>query len=117
MTTYLRKLSTTQWAWLLGCLALCAAIVAVGWLVSPTDSPSLPDLTTDMSIREIAPKLDVTGESFGADCYSCARCLNVCPREAIAYRSIFAKPSWDQSEDADSNGGKATAANGARPAE
>lgn len=67
MNTYLRKLSATQWAWLLGCLVLCAAIVAVGWLVSPADSPSLPDLTTDMSIREIAPKLGVTGKSLARE--------------------------------------------------
>jgi len=30
----------------------------------------------------------VDGKTFAADCYSCARCLKVCPREAIAYRFL-----------------------------
>jgi polyferredoxin len=35
----------------------------------------------------------VDGKMFGADCYSCARCLRVCPEEAIAYGSVFRSPS------------------------
>ena len=31
----------------------------------------------------------VEGKRFGADCYSCARCLRVCPDGAIAYRSVW----------------------------
>ncbi len=31
----------------------------------------------------------VKGGLFGADCYSCARCLNVCPEDAIAYRCVL----------------------------
>jgi ferredoxin len=31
----------------------------------------------------------VDGKRFGADCYSCARCLRVCPDEAIQYRGIW----------------------------
>ncbi len=34
----------------------------------------------------------VEGKVFAADCYSCARCLNVCPQEAIAYCSVFTQP-------------------------
>jgi len=33
----------------------------------------------------------VAGKTVTADCYSCARCLNVCPEEAIGYKSVFAK--------------------------
>lgn len=33
----------------------------------------------------------VDGKFFAADCYSCARCLNVCPEEAIAHRSVLSK--------------------------
>jgi ferredoxin len=35
----------------------------------------------------------VDGKTFAADCYSCARCLNVCPEEAIGYRSVFVRLS------------------------
>jgi polyferredoxin len=35
----------------------------------------------------------VDGKVFAADCYSCARCLRVCPQEAIAYRSVFGRAS------------------------
>lgn len=31
----------------------------------------------------------VDGRMFPADCFSCARCLNVCPYDAISYRSVF----------------------------
>jgi ferredoxin len=39
----------------------------------------------------------VAGKTFGADCYSCARCLNVCPEEAIAYRSVFSRGAGEES--------------------
>ncbi len=32
-----------------------------------------------------AAKHMVEGKMFGADCYSCARCLRVCPEEALSY--------------------------------
>jgi polyferredoxin len=35
----------------------------------------------------------VDGKVFGADCYSCARCLRVCPEEAISYGSVLVSPS------------------------
>jgi len=40
-----------------------------------------------------AAKHKVDGKVFGADCYSCARCLNVCPEEAIAYTSVLKRGS------------------------
>ena len=39
----------------------------------------------------------VAGKVFGADCYSCARCLRVCSEEALDYGFAFGKPS-DPSE-------------------
>ena len=34
----------------------------------------------------------VEGKLFAADCYSCARCLNVCPHDAIDYGFALGKP-------------------------
>ncbi|MHC4639507.1 MAG: hypothetical protein ACYTBV_18725 [Planctomycetota bacterium] len=36
-----------------------------------------------------AAKGRVLNKLFGADCFSCARCLNVCPQDAIRYDSVF----------------------------
>ncbi len=41
----------------------------------------------------------VDGKFFAADCYSCARCLNVCPEEAIAYRSVLGKTKEEEPAD------------------
>jgi ferredoxin len=35
----------------------------------------------------------VLDKLFAADCFSCARCLNVCPQDAIRYGSVFSKTS------------------------
>jgi ferredoxin len=35
----------------------------------------------------------VDGKKFAADCYSCARCLRVCPDQAIDYRSVWSSPT------------------------
>ena len=40
----------------------------------------------------------VDGKVFGADCYSCARCLRVCPEEAISYGSVLGSPSRNGKE-------------------
>jgi polyferredoxin len=34
----------------------------------------------------------VEGRTFAADCYSCARCLRVCPDQAIDYRPVWSSP-------------------------
>jgi polyferredoxin len=47
-----------------------------------------------------AAKHMVDGRVFGADCYSCARCLRVCPEEAISYGSVFAGPSGNNRDGA-----------------
>ncbi len=67
LTAYFAGLSKAQWGWLLGCAAICAAIVAVGWISSPKGDRPLPHLTTAMSIREIAPQLGVTGKSLARE--------------------------------------------------
>lgn len=46
-----------------------------------------------------AAKSKVEGGLLGADCYSCARCLNVCPEDAIAYRGILGNPSRNARND------------------
>jgi ferredoxin len=38
----------------------------------------------------------VEGKRFGADCYSCARCLRVCPDEAIEYRSVWSSRKGEE---------------------
>lgn len=66
--TYLQQLSKAQWTWLLGTLAAGVAIVAAGWIAeSPLDRTSAPAPTTAMSIREIAPELDVTGKALARE--------------------------------------------------
>jgi ferredoxin len=48
-----------------------------------------------------AAKGKVEGKRFGADCFSCARCLNVCPVDAIHYRPVFSRmPSEKKPENA-----------------
>ncbi len=57
-------------------------------------------------------KHKVEGKVFAADCFSCARCLNVCPEDAIAYTSVlgsFPNPAGGDIEtpDAASSSGSA----------
>jgi polyferredoxin len=40
----------------------------------------------------------VDGRVFGADCYSCARCLQVCPDQAIEYRSVWSSSKSEESK-------------------
>jgi ferredoxin len=64
---YLPRLSKVQWVWLVGSLAIGAALVTVGWVLEPRGDQTLPSFTTAMSIRDIAPKLDVTGKALARD--------------------------------------------------
>ena len=67
LSGYFLRLSKMQWIWLIGSLATCMAIVAVGWIMEPEADRQIPTFTTAMSIREIAPKLGVTGKSLARD--------------------------------------------------
>ena len=61
---YLAQLSKTQCRWLIGTLIVAVGIVAVGWISEPgREDVSVSSLTVEMSIREIAPKLDATGKA------------------------------------------------------
>jgi formate hydrogenlyase subunit 6/NADH:ubiquinone oxidoreductase subunit I len=83
---FLSRLSRRQHGWLFGTVIAMVAIVATGWMLEPPVDSNLPEMTTEMTIRQIA-----------ADCYSCARCLNVCPEEAIDYGSVFVRlPQKDE---------------------
>ena len=61
---YLSRLSRAQWGWLGGSLAVCMAIVAMGWAFEPGTKGSQASFTTNMSIRDIAPKIGVTGKAL-----------------------------------------------------
>jgi ferredoxin len=65
---YLSSLSKSQYAWLVGTSVVAIAIVASGWVLeSKGDKPSSASFTTEMSIREIAPKLGVTGKALARE--------------------------------------------------
>ena len=66
--SYLLHLSRTQYVWLIGTLAVAAGIVALGWVLEPErDEISVSSFTTKMSIRQIAPKLGVTGKNLARE--------------------------------------------------
>jgi ferredoxin len=66
--SYLARLSKTQCLWLAGTLMVAAGIVALGWVLEPeVDDLSADSFTTKMSIREIAPKLGVTGKAIARE--------------------------------------------------
>jgi Pyruvate/2-oxoacid:ferredoxin oxidoreductase delta subunit len=65
--SYFRRLSKPQYAWLVGTLAIGAAIVVVGWVLEPGRDEVSASFTTQMSIRQIAPKLGETGKALARD--------------------------------------------------
>jgi len=65
---YWSKLSRTQYAWLVGTLVAMCAIVVIGWLLEPRSEKSVPGgITTAMSMRQIAPKLETTGKALARE--------------------------------------------------
>jgi len=59
---YLARLSNRQRLWLIGTLVVTVAIVAAGWILEPKgDAVTVPSFSTDMTIRQIAPKIGTTG--------------------------------------------------------
>ena len=65
---YLLRLSKVQWVWLIAILVIAAAIVALGWaLEAGRDQGSVSSFTTAMTIRDMAPKLEVTGKALARD--------------------------------------------------
>ncbi len=65
---YLSRLSRTQRLWLAGTLIAAAGIVALGWALQPRHEEVLVSaFTTEMSIREVAPRLEVTGKALARE--------------------------------------------------
>ena len=65
---YLTRLSKTQYLWLIGTLIAAAGIVALGWALEPRHEKVLvSSFTTEMSLREIAPQLGVTGKALARE--------------------------------------------------
>jgi len=59
------QLSVKQRIWLFVTATLMLAIVAIGFLMHPVSKPKKPiDFSIDMSIRQLAPKLGVTGKAL-----------------------------------------------------
>ena len=64
----LPNLSGRQWLWLVLTLLAAAAIVVVGALPREAAAPPLPsEFTVEMSIKEIAPRLNVTGKGLARE--------------------------------------------------
>ena len=65
---YLAQLSKTQCRWLIGTLMVAIGIVVFGWISEPRrEDVSVASLTVEMSIRELAPKLDATGKALARE--------------------------------------------------
>jgi ferredoxin len=66
--TYLSSLSRVQWVWLVATLTAVVIIVAAGWISGPVEPvTSTSSFTTEMSIREIAPALEVTNKALARE--------------------------------------------------
>ena len=66
--TYLSSLSRVQWVWFIGALTAVVMIVAAGWILGPVEPViSTSSFTTEMSIREIAPELEVTNKALARE--------------------------------------------------
>ena len=62
------QLSTRQRIWLFATAALMLAIVVLGFLMNPASNPKkAANFSVDMSIRQIAPKLGVTGKALARE--------------------------------------------------
>lgn len=65
---YLRSLSKAQWIWLIGVLLCGSSIIAAGWIEGRGNAVvSTVAFTTEMSIRDIAPKLEVTNKALARE--------------------------------------------------
>jgi len=65
---YWSMLSRAQYGWLAGTLVAMCAIVGVGWALEPKSDKAMPmGLTTAMSVREIAPRLETTGKALAKE--------------------------------------------------
>jgi len=68
LMSYFSQLSKQQIAWLVGTLIAVGGIVGVGWTMeSRGERASSASFTTAMSIKDIAPKLGVTGKALARE--------------------------------------------------
>jgi len=68
MHSWLSQFSTRQLFWLLGTTAIIIIIVSIGILVNPAGKPEdLANFSIDLSIRDIAPTLNVTGKALARE--------------------------------------------------
>jgi ferredoxin len=65
---YLTRLSKKQYVWLIGTLSVAIGIVALGWVREPRGEALDPSaFVTELSIKEIAPQLGVTGKALARE--------------------------------------------------
>jgi hypothetical protein len=68
MMLYLTRLSKRQYVWMIGTLCVAIGIVALGWAWEPRDdSDAHADFTTESTIKDVAPKLGVTGKALARE--------------------------------------------------
>ena len=66
--SYFARLSNRERLWLIGTVVVAVGIVVLGWaLEPPPEQLDASQFTTEMSIREIAPRLEVTGKSLARE--------------------------------------------------
>jgi len=62
------SLSGRQWVWLVLTFLVAVAIVAVGWIRQEAATPISPsDFIVEMNIKQIAPRLNVTGKNLARE--------------------------------------------------
>ncbi len=67
MIRYLSRLSQAQVVWLVGTLLAMAVICGIGAALQPQGKAKAPPLTTSMTLREMAPRLDTTGKALAKE--------------------------------------------------
>ena len=67
MTRYLSRLSRAQIVWLAGSLVAAVAVCGIGAALEPRGRAEAPPLTTAMTLRQMAPRLDTTGKALARE--------------------------------------------------
>ena len=68
MKNWYNSLSATQRRWLFSLTAFLIVVITLSVLIVPEKKPFSPaDYTTDMSLRQLAPKLGVTGKALARE--------------------------------------------------
>jgi ferredoxin len=67
MTGYLYRLSRAQIAWLIGSLVAAVVVCGIGTALEPRGRAGAPSLTTAMTLRQMASRLDTTGKALAKE--------------------------------------------------